>query len=101
MWTNLSGSFLLGLVLAVLALRLPAHRHARPSWPPACWAAFTTMSTFLVEAVLLLHDDHPWTAGLYVGVEVPGSRPGHGRPAVGRRLAGRRRPRGAGQAEPR
>ena len=72
LWTNLAGSFLLGLVLAVLAARLPAHRYARRFLAGGVLGAFTTMSTFQVEAALLLRDGHAALAAAYVAASVAG-----------------------------
>jgi len=69
---NLVGSFLLGLVLAALAVRFPAHRHARPFLASGVLGGFTTMSTYQVETALLVRDGHPATAGAYVLVSVLG-----------------------------
>jgi CrcB protein len=100
---NLLGSFLLGVVLAVLAGRFPAHRHARPFLASGVLGGFTTMSTYQVETALLVRDGHKTTAAAYVLVSVAG---GVGLAAVG--LAGgrwaggprmRRRPR-AGAVDP-
>jgi len=72
LWTNLTGSFLLGLVLAVLALRLPDQPYARRFLAGGVLGAFTTMSTFQVETALLLRDGRPATAAGYVAASVTG-----------------------------
>jgi CrcB protein len=64
-WTNLSGSFLLGLFLVLLLERLPPTRHLRPFVATGVFGAFTTMSTYQVETALLVRDGHPLTAALY------------------------------------
>jgi CrcB protein len=75
-WTNLAGSFVLGIVLVVLLERFPAARHGRHVRAFAATGilgAFTTMSTYAVETTLLLRDGHPATAALYsVGSLVAG-----------------------------
>jgi CrcB protein len=65
-WTNLSGSFLLGLFLVLLLERFPPTRHLRPFVATGIFGAFTTMSTYQVETALLVRDGHPLTAALYV-----------------------------------
>ena len=64
-WINLSGSFLLGFLLVVLLDRMPADRYVRPLLATGVLGAYTTMSTFAVEAALLVKDDHAATAVLY------------------------------------
>ena len=67
-WTNLAGSFVLGVVLVVLVERFPSDRnlrYIRPLVATGVIGAFTTMSTYEVETALLLKDGHPATAVLY------------------------------------
>jgi len=64
-WTNVSGSFVLGFVLVVLLERFPPTRLVRPFVATGILGAFTTMSTYQVETVLLLRDGHAATAVLY------------------------------------
>ncbi len=64
-WTNLSGSFLLGLLLVVLLERFATSRHLRPFLATGILGAFTTMSTYQVETALLLRDGHPVTGVAY------------------------------------
>lgn len=64
-WTNLSGSFLLGLLLVLLLERFPPTRLARPFLATGILGAFTTMSTYEVETALLVTDGHPLTAVVY------------------------------------
>lgn len=93
-WTNVSGSFLLGLLLVVILDRLPSTRPpataeavsrrsapvgdvdrpagsilrlVRPFAATGILGAFTTMSTFEVETALLLKDGHALTAVVYLG----------------------------------
>ena len=74
--TNLAGSFVLGLLLAVLLERFPGFRHGtllRAFAGTGILGAFTTMSTYEVEVALLLRDGHPAIAALYaVGSLVAG-----------------------------
>jgi len=55
-WTNLSGSFALGVVLAVVLQQFPPRRYLRPFVAVGFLGAYTTYSTFAVEAVLLVRD---------------------------------------------
>jgi CrcB protein len=62
---NLSGSFLLGLLLVLILERFPPSRHLRPFLATGVLGAFTTMSTYQLETALLLEDGHPSTAIVY------------------------------------
>jgi fluoride exporter len=53
-WTNISGSFALGLVLALILERFPPTRYLRPFLATGFLGAYTTYSTFAVETVLLI-----------------------------------------------
>jgi CrcB protein len=64
-WTNLSGSFVLGLVLVLLLERFPPTRLVRPFVGTGVIGAFTTMSTYQVETALLLKNGHEATAVAY------------------------------------
>ena len=64
-WTNLSGSFLLGLLLVVVLERFPPGRYLRPFAATGVLGAFTTMSTYEVEIALLVKDGHAATGLLY------------------------------------
>ena len=68
-WTtftiNVSGGFLLGLVLTVLLERVGATRYIRPFFCVGVLGAWTTMSTFAAEGDLLVKDGHAATAVLY------------------------------------
>jgi CrcB protein len=64
-WTNMAGSFLLGLVLVVVLDRFPPSRYVRPFVATGVLGAFTTMSATQVETALLLADGHIATALLY------------------------------------
>ena len=65
-WTNVSGSFALGLVLAIVLERFPPSRYARAFAATGFLGAYTTYSTFAVETDLLVKDGHPGTAAAYV-----------------------------------
>lgn len=63
---NLSGSLVLGFLLILLLEQFPRGRLARPVISTGFIGAYTTFSTFTVEAVLLVRADHTVTAVLYV-----------------------------------
>lgn len=64
-WTNLSGSFVLGVVLVVLLERSPPTRYVRPLLATGIIGAYTTMSAYAVETALLVKDHHIATALIY------------------------------------
>jgi CrcB protein len=89
-WTNLSGSFVLGLFLVVSLVRLPSHRYLRPFVATGILGAFTTMSTYEVETAVLLKDGHAATASVYLlGSAVAGLGLGYAGMQLGRRLTAR------------
>jgi len=65
LWINVSGSFLLGVVLVVVLEKLPPTRLVQPFVATGVLGAFTTMSTYQVETALLLKDGHVATAAGY------------------------------------
>jgi fluoride exporter len=69
-WTNVGGSLLLGLLLAVLLERLRPHTYLRPFVATGALGAFTTMSTFQVETALLLRDGHAGVGLVYAVTSV-------------------------------
>lgn len=72
-WTNMSGSFLLGLVLVMILEGFPPSRYLRPFAATGVLGAFTTMSTYQVETAVLLDDGHISLALLYgVGSVIAG-----------------------------
>lgn len=52
-WINLAGSFLLGFLLVLLLERFPPTRLVRPFLATGVLGAFTTMSTYQMEILLL------------------------------------------------
>jgi len=66
-WTNITGSFALGAVLALLTERFPPRSYLRPFVAIGFLGAYTTYSTFAVETVLLVKDGHPAIAMAYAG----------------------------------
>lgn len=64
-WTNITGSLLIGLVLVIVPERFPRARYARPLVATGFIGAYTTFSTYMVDADLLLRSHDFVTAGLY------------------------------------
>lgn len=65
-WVNLSGSFLLGSLMVLLAQLPSPSRLARPFIGVGMLGGFTTFSTAMVEAHDLALADHPGTALAYL-----------------------------------
>lgn len=65
-WTNVTGSFALGVVLALIIERFPPSRFLRPFVATGFLGAYTTYSTFAVESVLLTRDGNLVLALVYV-----------------------------------
>ncbi|MCU1462022.1 MAG: CrcB family protein [Acidimicrobiales bacterium] len=72
LWTNLSGSLALGIVLVVLVERFPPARHARPFVATGFLGAYTTYSTFAVDTDVLVQHGHVATAAAYVVASMVG-----------------------------
>ena len=69
-WTNITGSFVLGFVLALLVERFPPTRYLRPFVATGFLGAYTTYSTFAVETDLLIKDGHAAIGVVYTGVSL-------------------------------
>src|SRR3954469_22424460 len=69
-WTNAAGSFVLGVLLAVLLERTRPHPYIRPFLATGVLGAFTTMSSFQVETAVLLRDGHAGTGVMYAVASV-------------------------------
>ncbi len=69
-WTNITGSFALGLVLALLLERFPPTRYLRPFVATGFLGAYTTYSTFAVETDLLIKDGHAVIGIVYTGASL-------------------------------
>jgi len=69
-WTNITGSFALGLFLAVLVERFPPSRYLRPFVATGFLGAYTTYSTFAVETDLLIKDGHAVIGIVYTVVSL-------------------------------
>ena len=77
---NVSGSFVLGFLLIALIEQFPIGRLARPVIGTGFIGAYTTFSTFMVEAVLLVRAGDPGLAVAYLGASLV---VGHGAAWVG------------------
>jgi CrcB protein len=69
-WTNISGSFALGLLLTLVVERWPPTRFVRPFAAVGFLGAFTTWSTFVVDSDELLAHGHVAVAGAYLGASL-------------------------------
>lgn len=65
-WTNVGGSFLLGLVMVRLVDRPPSARWLRPFLTAGVLGAFTTMSALQVDTALLVDHGRPLLAVVYL-----------------------------------
>ncbi len=57
-WINISGAFLVGLLLTFVLERWPPTRYVRPFLAIGLLGAYTTFSTYSVETDVLLKDGH-------------------------------------------
>jgi CrcB protein len=88
-WINVSGSFALGMVLAVLLARYPSDRYVRPFVATGFLGAYTTYSTFAVETDLLIRNGHAGMALTYtMGSLAAGLSGAWAGLAVGRAVSG-------------
>jgi fluoride exporter len=69
-WTNLSGSFLLGLLLTLIIERWPPTRFVRPFAAVGFIGSYTTWSTFVVEVDRLAAHGHAATAAVYAAASL-------------------------------
>ena len=67
---NVSGSFVLGCLLVMIIEQFPRGRLARPVIGTGFLGAYTTFSTFMVEAVELMRDGRPETAVAYLAASL-------------------------------
>ena len=70
--TNISGSFALGLIMALLLERFPPTRYLRPFVATGFLGAFTTYSTFATETDLLVRNGHGRVALAYAAASLVG-----------------------------
>ena len=68
--TNISGSFALGLILALILERFPPTRYLRPFIATGFLGAYTTYSTFAVETDLLIKNGHATTGLAYAAASL-------------------------------
>jgi CrcB protein len=69
-WINVSGSFALGVVMALLLERFPPSRYLRPFVATGFLGAFTTYSTFAVETDLLVNNGYVGVALAYAAASL-------------------------------
>lgn len=67
---NVSGSAALGFLLILVIEQFPRGRLARPVIGTGFCGAYTTFSTFMVDAVELVRDGHPGTAIAYLAASL-------------------------------
>ncbi len=67
---NVVGSFVFGIAVASLLEPWPATRLLRPFVAVGVCGGLTTFSTWMVESVLLIHDDHAGVALAYLTVSL-------------------------------
>ena len=67
---NLGGAFLIGLIITLVAERLPPTRCVRYLLGTGFCGGLTTFSTFMVEVVLLIQHHRIATAGTYTAVSL-------------------------------
>jgi CrcB protein len=70
---NLAGSFVLGFLMRLLTGSLTVTPDLRAGLTIGFCGAFTTMSTFAYESVLLLEDGQVWRAAAYAAGSAGGS----------------------------
>ena len=75
-WTtfavNVSGSLVLGALLALVAERWPPTRYVRPLVGTGACGGYTTWSTFMAETALLVRAGRAGTAAAYMAASVVG-----------------------------
>ena len=65
-WINVTGAFVLGMLLTLVIERWPPTRYVRPFVGVGFLGAYTTWSTFMVDADLLVKDGNVEVALAYV-----------------------------------
>jgi CrcB protein len=67
---NVSGSLALGVLVTLVIERWPPTRYVRPFAGIGVCGGYTTWSTFVTEAALLVRDDQTGVAMIYLAVSV-------------------------------
>jgi fluoride exporter len=67
---NVTGSFALGLLIMMVVQRWPPTRYVRPFAAIGVCGGYTTWSTFMVETALLVRDDRPGLAVVYLAASL-------------------------------
>jgi CrcB protein len=70
LWINVSGAFLLGLLVTLVIEHWPPTRYVRPFVGIGILGGFTTFSTFVVETDRLIGAGFPGRAAAYAGVSL-------------------------------
>jgi fluoride exporter len=70
--TNVTGAFLLGVLLIVTIERMPPNQYVRPFAATGVLGGYTTFSTFSVEAAVLIKDGRVGLALAYMGLTLVG-----------------------------
>jgi CrcB protein len=65
-WTNISGSLVLGFVLVLIIEKYPPSRYLRAFCATGFLGAYTTFSTYMVDAATLVKDSRSGLAVLYL-----------------------------------
>ena len=65
-WINISGSLVLGFLLVLIIERLPPSRYLRPFVAVGFLGSYTTYSTYMVGASVLIKDGHTVTGLVYL-----------------------------------
>lgn len=71
-WVNVTGAAVLAVVATVVVERWPPTRFVRPFAGIGLCGGYTTWSTFMTETALLVRDQRPALAALYVTASVAG-----------------------------
>lgn len=76
-WTilavNVSGSLLIGLLMELIAHRLPGNRFVRPFWGAGFLGGYTTFSAYAMDVVSALERGAPQVALAYLGLTLAGA----------------------------
>jgi fluoride exporter len=67
---NMSGSLVLGILVSLVIERWPPTRYVRPFAAIGICGGYTTWSTFMTEAALLVRDDRAGRAVIYLVVSL-------------------------------